>query len=211
MVRLVILTSAVVFAGFITTATPGPQAQPARYQITLTFKKMSGSHGGPNACPAAPRNGTDVLSGVVEGSEVFVDDTMEYTGTLSRKTDITFCESWRPNGREDEFCAPRLTGAQARVKTTIRIWTPKSNQDTEVEFEPLVTSKTDTVNVAGACTSDMELDVTQSFLESDAFQIVTRNQTPLAKLVAGRSWQDVKPRPVDQPDGWTLAVVRKLQ
>ena len=85
---------------------------------------------------------------------------MEYTGTLSRKTDITFCETWRPKGSEDGFCAPRLKGTQARVKTTIRTWTPRSNQDTEIEFEPVVTSKTDTVTVTSACTNDMELDST---------------------------------------------------
>ena len=192
-------------------ATSHAHARLARYEVTLTYDKITGSHGGPTSCPGAPRDGSDVLSGIVEGSETVVDDAMEYTGTLSRKTDITFCETWRPNGSEDQFCAPRLKGAQARVRTTIRIWTPKSNQDTEIEFEPIVTSKSDVITVTGACTKEMELDITEAYLDSDAFRIVTRNQDPLAKLVAGKSWQDVKPRPVNQPDGWTLAVVKKIQ
>jgi hypothetical protein len=191
-------------------ATPAPQAQTARYEITLKFEKISGAHGGPDACPTAKRNGSDVLSGIVEGSETFVGGGITYTGNLARATTLEYCETWRPNGSEDQWCVPVLVGKQARVTTTINIYEPRMNQDAEIEYKPQI-SKTDSVDVKGACTSDMELGIVQEYLEPEAFTINTRNQSSLARLVEKGSWQDVKPRPNTQPDGWTLTVLRKLQ
>jgi hypothetical protein len=120
------------------------------------------------------------------------------------------CEVWRPNGSEDEYCVPVLTGKQARVTTTINVYPPRSNQDTEVKFEPKV-SGTDSVDVKGACTSDMELAIVQGYLEREGFAIVTANQAAMPRLIEKMTWQDVKPRPDTSPDGWSLTVLRKLQ
>jgi hypothetical protein len=205
---LVLALGAVAMARF--TAGAMPQGQNAKYEITLKFEKISGAHGGPDSCPGAKRNGSDVMTGIVEGSETFVDGAITYTGTLTRATNLEYCENWRPNGSEDQFCVPILLGKQARVATTITIYKPGSNQDAEIKYKPLV-SPTDSVDVKGACTSDMELGIVQGYLESEGFTIDTRNQSPLAKLVEKRSWQDVMPRPSTGPDGWTLTVLRKLQ
>lgn len=184
---------------------------PARYEIELKFTAVSGLISGPDTCPGLKRDGHDTLSGIVEGVERFVEGEMRYEGILSRTTRLPFCEAWRaPGSSEDKWCTPLLTGTQARVKTRIPISTPSSNQDSEVRFEPM-RSPTDSVNVTGACESDMELGITEQYLDSDAFTIDPRNQPVLARLVEKGVWQDVKPRPPNQPDGWTLTVRRKLQ
>jgi hypothetical protein len=180
----------------------------ARYEIRLRYEKISGSHGGPDGCPKAKRNGSDVMTGTVQGDESGGEIT--YTGGLSRATTMEYCEVWRPNGSEDEFCVPVLTGKQARVTTVINVYPPKTNQDTEVKYTPTV-SNTDSVDVKGACTGDMELAIVQQYLEPEGFTIVTANQPAMPRLIENITWQDVKPRPNTGPDGWTLTVVRKLQ
>lgn len=192
---------------FIPAGSPA-QGQVARYEIRMTYEKISGSHGAPDSCPKAKRNGTDVMTGIVQGDESSGEIT--YTGDLSRATTMEHCEVWRPNGSEDEFCVPVLTGKQARVATTINVYPPRSNQDTEVKYEPKI-SGTDSVNVKGACTSDMELAIVEGYLESEGFTIVTTNQPPMPRLIEKVTWQDVKPRPITGPDGWSLTVLRKLQ
>lgn len=187
-----------------------PQTQNARYEIALTFEKISGVIGGPGTCPKAKRDGKDVMSGIVEGSETFVGGGITYQGYLARTTRLEYCESWRPSGSEDEWCVPILTGKQARVETTIDVYTPASNQDTEIKYKPLI-SKADSVDVKGACTADMELGIVEAYLDPEGFTINTSNQSPLPRLIEKRSWQDVMPRPDTQPDGWTLTVLRKLQ
>jgi hypothetical protein len=187
-----------------------PQSQNARYEVALTFEKISGLISGPTTCPKAKRDGKDVISGIVEGSETFVDGAIMYSGDLARTTRLEYCDSWRPKGSEDEWCVPILTGKQARVATTITIYRPASNQDAEVKYTPKI-SKTDSVDVKGACTSEMELGIVQGYLEPEGFTIDTRNQPPLPRLIEKRSWQDVMPRPGTEQDGWTLSVIRKLQ
>ena len=207
------VAAGVLALGAVTMArfTPGvtPQGQVAKYEISLKFDKISGSHGGPESCPGAKRNGSDVMTGIVEGGET-PGSAITYTGTLARTTNLEYCENWRPNGSEDQFCVPVLTGKQARVAVTITIYPPSSNQDAEIKYKPLI-SGTDSVNVKGACTNDMELGIVQEYLEPEGFTIEAQNQAPLTRLVEKGSWQDVKPRPVTGPDGWTLTVLKKLQ
>ncbi len=120
------------------TAGATPQGALAKYQIQLKFEKISGSHGGPESCPGAKRNGSDVLTGTVEGDETASRDGITYTGNLSRTTNLEYCENWRPNGSEDQFCVPVLTGKQARVVTTINVYPPATNQDVEIKYKPII-------------------------------------------------------------------------
>jgi hypothetical protein len=184
------------------------QGQMARYEIQLRYEKISGSHGGPDSCPKAKRNGSDVMTGIVQGDESGGEIT--YKGDLSRSTTLEYCEVWRPNGSEDEFCVPVLTGKQARVTTVIDVYPPRTNQDTQIKYAPMI-SNTDSADVKGACTGEMELDIVQGYLESEGFTIITTNQPAMPRLIEKVTWQDVKPRPVTGPDGWTLTVLRKLQ
>jgi hypothetical protein len=204
---LVLTLGAITMARFPTPATTPGQAAKARYEIELRMEKISGSYGGPNSCPGARRDGSDVMTGIVEGDES-AGGSITYEGTLSRATRLEYCENWRPKG-EDEFCVPILIGKQARVKVTITTYPPSTNQDAEIKYAPQI-SNTDSADVKGACTSDMELAIVQEYLEPEGFTIDTANQSPLPRLAKG-IWQDVKPRPVTGPDGWTLTVVRKIQ
>lgn len=199
------------------TAIFGPVAArpgPARYAVELVFQELRGlAHDASGACPGAMRGGSDVMIGEVVGDENRPrDGLIEYTGTLSRTTRIGHCEAWRPAGGVDEWCAPVLTGVQNRVKAVISVWQASENIDeAEVKLTPVATTGDEAV-VSGACTSEMRVDMLSAYAgDVEAFGIEATATRKLVDRLTVGVWQDMVVRPPNQPDGWTLKVVRKIQ
>lgn len=185
----------------------------ARYAVELVFGKLRGlaldADGG---CPGAVP-GTDVIAGEVEGNEAQPrDGIIEYVGTLTRTTRIGHCESWRPAGSEDRWCPPVLTGVQNRVRAVITVYLASENHDeASVELTPVQTTGDEAV-VTGSCTSDMRVEMLDAYAKDvEAFEIEATATRKLVDRLRVGTWQDLVQRPPNQPDGWTLKVVRKIQ
>jgi hypothetical protein len=132
---------------------------------------------------------------------------------LTRTTRIGHCEAWRAAGNsEDRWCPPVLTGVQNRVRVAISVWLARENHDAAfVEVTPMQTAGDEAI-VSGACTSDMRVEMLDAYAsDAESFEIEATATRKLANQLRVGTWQDLVTRPPNQPDGWTLKVLRKIQ
>ena len=170
-----------------------------RYEIELQFRSLWGlTH-----CDGG-EEGADTFAGVVSGDETSDPEEIVYTGVLTRTTRIGACEAWRPNGSEDVWCLPVVTGAQSTVDAVVTVW-PGSGQAVSVELEAR-SSPGDVATVSGACTPEIESDLLATYFETDAVGIEPPQDSALEQRLAPGVWEDMLERPASQPDGWTLTV-----
>jgi hypothetical protein len=66
--------------------------------------------------------------------------------------------------------------------------------------------------VSGACTSDMRVEMLDAYAsDAESFEIEATATRKLVDWLRPGVWQDLVVRPPNQPDGWTLKVLRKIE
>jgi len=203
----------------IVTQSP-PGGQLAIYEVEVSMKGYVGLLNGAPDC-AVRTNGYDRLVGTVSGFETSGnDDDVVYTGTLSRDTDIDYCETKKaPTVDQRKWCAISLRGAEAvAVEITVG-WDSLSGAWMKSQPAGALTRRITKTDCDAQETSDALNGYSAASdggaaspngQQLDDVKAVGPNGQPQSFSVGGVTRLKVGTYPPDAPDGWTLRVIRKL-
>jgi hypothetical protein len=186
----------------VTTAADAGQGT---YRIRLTYRGIQG----PYTCPGATSaNSTDILEGTVSGradADRARGNPIVFTGTLLRKTDLSYCDLRSDTGDTAVYCGTHLSGG-GRMRARITIEHDRPGAHVELEW---VASSARIDATTGDCDAEIVDGIRELYLrEGEGAEFAT---VPVGPLVVGASYRQPSRGPGDPIGPWTFEVLKSTK